>query len=133
MRLHTPIDVASRYFDFIDVGDTPRALSLLAPDAVWHQPGENRFSGVHVGYVAIASLFAGLKEVSEGTHHVALTDFPMMTGQYVACSVFVRAQRPDASISAHGVDVFTVQGEKITAIRRFSNDLMIEDEFWGRA
>lgn len=132
MKLRTPRDVASRYFDFIDVGDTPRALSLLTPDAVWHQPGENRFSGVYVGYVAIASLFAGLTEVSEGTLHVALTDFPMMTGQHVACSVFFRAQRAGATIATQGVDVFTIQGDKISAVHRFSNDLYTEDEFWGK-
>jgi ketosteroid isomerase-like protein len=131
MTNHLPGAVVSRYFESLDRGDLPSALALLGADAAWYQPGSNRFSGVHIGYIAVASLFAGMMEVSEGTLRITLADVPMVNGDLVACRVRFGAQRADASIEMSGVDLFTVEGGKIAAIHLFSDDNAAEDRFWG--
>ena len=56
MTIHDPIAVAQHYFAAVSHGDMETVATLLDPNVVWHQPGNNRFSGTHEGIAAIAKL-----------------------------------------------------------------------------
>ena len=64
MTIHDPIAVAQRYFAAVSHGDMETVAALLDPSVVWHQPGNNRFSGTHEGVAAIAQLVARVRSLS---------------------------------------------------------------------
>ena len=39
------IAVSNNYFTAVQTGDLATLGALVAPDVVWHQPGQNQFSG----------------------------------------------------------------------------------------
>lgn len=58
------IDIAKTYITAVQTGDQATLGSIISPDVVWYQPGNNRFSGTHRGmangdWVAITLEFAG--------------------------------------------------------------------------
>ena len=44
-----PTAVAQTYFDALGRGDIPTVMAQFADDVLWHQPGDNQFSGDHHG------------------------------------------------------------------------------------
>lgn len=126
-----PATVARRYFRALAAGDQRTLGDLLAEDAVWHQPGRNRFSGRHEGAAAVAALVAGMLERSGGTLRVEPSGEPMPNGELVAVPVRFRAERDGARLDAAGVDLLTVREGRIVRVALFSADGPGEDRFWG--
>lgn len=136
MTIHDPIAVAQHYFAAVSHGDMETVAALLDPNVVWHQPGNNRFSGAHEGIAAIAQLIGGMMEVSEGTFTLTVTGSMMRNGDDVAVPVRFQGQRqgtPQGTLTMDmmGIDLLTVTNGKITAVRLFSEDQPGEDQFWG--
>jgi ketosteroid isomerase-like protein len=110
---------------------TPAAMALLSPDVVWHQPGENRFSGNHTGIDGVGALLDGMMEASSGTFQLAVTGPAMVTGELVAVPVRFSGKRGDVSMDMSGVDLLTVRNGNIVEVHLFSEDGPTEDTFWG--
>lgn len=128
----SPATVVTTYFDAVSRGDIPTAMAQFSLDAVWHQPGENRFSGDHVGLESIGALLGGMMEVSEGSFQLKVTGPVMVNGELVAAPVRFTGARSDASMDMTGVDLLTVRDGKIVTVHLFSEDGAAEDAFWGR-
>lgn len=131
MADQTPAAVTASYFDALGRGDVPAALALLSPDVVWHQPGENRFSGNHTGIEGVGALLGGMMEASAGTFQLAVTGPAMVNGEFVAVPVRFSGRRGDESMDMSGVDLLTVRNGKIAEVHLFSEDGPAEDAFWG--
>ena len=131
MTIHDPVAVAQRYFDAVSQGDMETVAAVLDPEVVWHQPGNNRFSGTHIGVASIAQLIGGMMEISEGTFTVTVTGTMMNNDDVVAVPVRFQGKRADATMDMAGIDLVTVTNGKITAIMLFSEDQSSEDQFWG--
>lgn len=127
----TPFEVTTQYFDALGKGDMATVASLLAQDCIWHQPGNNRFSGQHVGPERIGKLISGMMEVSGGTFKVSGAGAPMVNGALVAVPVRFRGQRDGAAMDMGGLDLLTVENSKIVRVDLFSADGAAEDAFWG--
>ena len=56
--------IARQYADAISAKDFATATGLFAAGIVWHQPGDNRFSGTHRGAAAIGKMFGGMMTVA---------------------------------------------------------------------
>jgi ketosteroid isomerase-like protein len=126
----TPTTVVRQYFDALVAKDFAAVAASLADDIVWHQPGENRFSGVHRGSDAVNAMIGGMMTVSEGTFELGLTADPMANGDLVAASIHFGAKRDGAEMSLDGIDVLRVGGGKITEVWLYSADQKAEDAFW---
>lgn len=127
-----PTTVVSTYFDAVTSGDIPSAMAQFSPEVEWHQPGSNRFSGIHVGVEAVGALLGGMMEVSEGSFQLAVDGPAMVNGDFVAVPVRFTGKRADASMDMAGVDLLTVRDGKIAAVHLFSEDGAAEDAFWGQ-
>ena len=132
MTDQTPVAVATRYFDALRSGDVPGAMALFSPDIVWHQPGSNRFSGVHSGPAQIGAMLGGMMEVSKGSFQLAVTGSPMPNGDLVAVPVRFTGIRDDVSMDMAGLDLLTVRDGSIVEVALFSDDGSAEDAFWGQ-
>ncbi|MEO8284267.1 MAG: nuclear transport factor 2 family protein [Pseudarthrobacter sp.] len=131
MTSPTPIDVATAYFDALSRGEVSAAMALLKPEAIWYQPGDNRFSGTHHGIDAIGALLGGMMEASQGTFVIAVNRTMMANGPIVAVPVQFSGTRTGASMDMPGMDLLTVEDGSITEVRLFSSNPHIEDTFWG--
>lgn len=132
MTTPNPATVATAYFDALAQGDVPTAMGLLSPAVVWHQPGENRFSGDHAGIDGVGALLGGMMEISEGSFQLAVTGPSMVNGDLVAVPVRFTGTRQGASMDMAGVDLLTVRDGKIAEVHLFSEDGHVEDAFWGQ-
>lgn len=131
MTEQQPTAVVGTYFTALGEGRVSEAMSLLAPDVQWHQPGANRFSGVHVGPEAVGALVGGMMEVSGGSFAIAPTGPLMGNGELVVAPVHFSGAREGISLDQDGVDLLTVRDGRIVEVRLFSADGPAEDLFWG--
>jgi ketosteroid isomerase-like protein len=127
----SPLDVVRRYFDALSAKDFGTVAALLADDIVWHQPGENQFSGTQSGSSAVNDMIGGMMNVSRGSFELALTSTPMVNGNLVAAPVRFSAEREGASMAMDGVDLLRIDGDQIAEVWLFSADGSAEDAFWG--
>ncbi|MCS3842996.1 nuclear transport factor 2 family protein [Microbacterium sp. AK031] len=129
----TPATVAATYFDALGRGDFATVMAQFSDDVVWHQPGSNRFSGVHEGHKGVGALLGGMAEASEGTFALVVTGSAMVNGEMVAVPVRFSGTRVDAAMDMAGVDLLTVRDGKIVEVHLFSEDAASEDSFWGQS
>ncbi len=127
-----PATVARTYFDALGRGDIPTVMAQFDDAVTWHQPGANRFSGIHEGVDAVGALLGGMMAVSEGSFQLGVTGPHMLNGGLVAVPVRFTGTRAGASMDMAGVDLLTVRDGKITEVHLFSEDSAAEDAFWGR-
>lgn len=128
-----PLAVVHQYFDALSAKDFGAVATMFADDIVWHQPGGNRFSGVHRGSAAVGEMIGGMMSVSEGTFELALAGEPMVNGTLVAAPVRFAAKRDDASMAQDGVDLLRIEDGRVAEVWLFSSDPREEDGFWGAA
>jgi uncharacterized protein len=127
----TPLAVVRKYFDALSAKDFATVAGMFADDIVWHQPGDNRFSGTHHGSAAVGEMIGGMMTVSEGTFDLALTAAPMVNGTLVAVPVHFTGKREGAVMAQDGIDLLRINGDRIAEVWLFSSDPEAEDVFWG--
>ncbi|GKQ35967.1 nuclear transport factor 2 family protein [Streptomyces sp. A012304] len=129
----TALRIARQYADAVSAKDFAAVTGLFAEDIVWHQPGDNRFSGTHRGAAAIGEMFGGMMTVTDGTFELESAMEPMANGALVAVPVRFSARRDGVEMGMHGVDLLRIEGERIAEVWLFSAGQQGEDEFWGDA
>jgi ketosteroid isomerase-like protein len=127
----TPLAVVRKYFDALSAKDFATVAGMFADDIVWHQPGDNRFSGTHHSSAAVGEMIGGMMTVSEGTFELALTAAPMVNGTLVAVPVHFTGKREGAAMAQDGIDLLRIDGDRIAEVWLFSSDPEAEDVFWG--
>lgn len=127
----SPIDIAKNYIRAAQTGDQALLASLISPDVLWHQPGKNRFSGIHRGLPVVGAMLGGMMEVSGGTFTISRANHFMENGNWVAIHLEFQAQRDGAQLAQSGVDLLRIEDGKIVEVRLFSSDQEQEDAFWG--
>jgi ketosteroid isomerase-like protein len=126
-----PYEVGRAYADAITSGDIDGVLSLLTDRVVWHQPGDNQFSGTMIGKDAVAEMFESMMKASHGTFRVTDAMVHAPNGQLVALHTRFYAHRPDARVDTYSIDLFKVNGDLIEEVWLFTDDIEAEDRFWG--
>lgn len=126
------IEIAKAYIEAVQAGDQATLGSLLSPDVIWHQPGNNQFSGTHRGLPAVGGLLGKMMEVSGGTFAITRAIRFMANGDYVAVEIEFAGEREEAKLSQPGIDVLRIDGGRIVEVWLFSGDQEQEDAFWGR-
>ncbi len=126
------IDIAKSYIKAAQTGDQALLASLVSPDVIWHQPGNNQFSGTHKGLPAVGAMLGKMMAVSRGTFALYGADRFMVNGDMVAINLSFKGQRDGVKLDQPGVDLLRIENGKIVEVRLFSSDPAQEDAFWGR-
>jgi ketosteroid isomerase-like protein len=127
----TALRIARQYADAVSAKDFATVTGLFTDDIVWHQPGNNRFSGTHRGAAAIGEMFSGMMTVTDGTFALEPTMEPMANGPLVAAPVHFSAKRDGVEMEMNGVDLLRIEGERVAEVWLFSAGQRGEDDFWG--
>lgn len=127
----TSVEVVTAYAQALSTGDVPTAFAHFSSGINWHQPGNNRFSGVKRGAEEIGRMLGAMMEATKGSFALKSDGNIMSNGAFVAMPVRFSGTIEDRHIDMRGVDLFEVKDGKITGVWLFSDDQGLEDEFWG--
>lgn len=128
----TNIDIAKRYIKAVQSGDQAVLGSLISPQVVWHQPGNNQFSGVKNGIAEFGAMFGGMMAASGGTFAITEAHRFLSNGDLVAIEIEFAAQRDGARLDQPGIDLLRIADGKIVEVWLFSSHPEQEDAFWGK-
>lgn len=126
------IDIAKTYIKAAQTGDQATLGRIISPDVVWHQPGNNRFSGTHRGMAAVGPMLGKMMEASKGTFTITRADHYMANGDWVAITLEFAGEANGIRLKQPGVDLIRIEGDKIVEVRLFSSNQDQEDVFWGQ-
>ena len=127
----TAKEVVEAYSVALSQGDVPTAFSHFSPNAKWHQPGNNKFSGTQTGLEAIGKMLSEMMAVTQGTLVIKPASAMMVNGNFVSCPVRFSAKSGDKSVEMDGNDLYEVVDGKIVQVWLFSEDQIAEDLFWN--
>lgn len=114
-------------------GKHDMVASLLHPEVVWIQPGDNQISGVKKSREELLGMGAKMAAITGGTLRLAEIKVLTANGNSVACLVHWKATHPNGNILAiDNVDVYTVENGKIIMAKIYSKNVQEENEFWGK-
>lgn len=127
----TNIDIAKAYIKAVQGGDQAALGTLLSPQIVWHQPGNNRFSGVKNGIAEFGAMMGGMMERAGGTFAITRANRYLSNGDLVAIEIEFSGQREGAEVDQPGIDLLRIVDGKIVEVWLFSSNPEQEDAFWG--
>jgi uncharacterized protein len=128
----TNIDIAKSYIKAIQTGDQATLGSLISPQIVWHQQGDNQFSGVKNDIAEFGAMFGAMMAASGGTFAITHAHRFLANGDLVAIEIEFAAQRDGIKLNQPGIDLLRIADGKIVEVWLFSSDPEQEDVFWGR-
>ena len=126
----TAKEVVEAYSIALSKGDVPTAFSHFNPNAKWHQPGNNKFSGTQTGLEAIGKMLYEMMAVTQGSLAIIPAGEMMVNGNFVSCPVRFSAKNGNKSVEMNGNDLYEVLDGKIVQVWLFSEDQIAEDLFW---
>ena len=126
----TAKEVVMAYSEALSKGDVPTAFSYFSPDAKWHQPGNNKFSGTQSGLEAIGKMLSEMMAVTQGTLVIKPAGAMMVNANFVSCPVRFSAKNGSKSVDMEGNDLYEVVDGKIVQVWLFSENQEAEDIFW---
>lgn len=126
----TAKEVVEAYSIALSKGDIPSAFSHFSPEAKWHQPGNNKFSGTKMGLEAIGKMLGDMMGATQGTLVIKPAGAMMVNGNFVSCPVRFSAKSGTKTVDMDGNDLYEVVDGKIVQVWLFSEVQSAEDEFW---
>ncbi|MEO6013950.1 MAG: nuclear transport factor 2 family protein [Devosia sp.] len=127
----TNIDIAKSYIKAVQTGDQATLGGLLSPQVVWHQPGNNQFSGTKNGIAEFGAMMGAMMTKSGGTFAITHAHRYLANGNLVAIEIDFAGQRAGAKVDQPGVDLLRIADGKIVEVWLFSSNPEQEDAFWG--
>lgn len=126
------MQVVEAYSIALGKGDIPMAFSYFSPEAKWHQPGANQFSGTKTWLEAIGKMLGDMMGATQGSLVIQPAWAMMANGNLVSCPVRFSGKNGTKSVDMNGNDLYEVLDGKIAQVWLFSENQTAEDEFWGQ-
>jgi len=128
-----PESVVNQFFDAYKNRQHEQLESLLHPDVIWIQPGNNRIAGVKKSRVEVLAMGKSMAELSAKTIKLAELKILDANGNSVACLLRWKATQPGGNtLDVENVDIYTVENNKIVSVKVYSANIEMEDKFWGK-
>ena len=122
--------VMRRVFQAFDKGDLEAMQQLIAPDFVWHIPGQSPIAGDHKGFGALAQVIARMMELSDGTLRGENHDTVSSASHGVNLDRLT-ATRGTRTLDMPMAFVAHVEDGRITEAWDMPIDTRVWDEFWS--
>jgi len=119
-----------RGYDAFAKGDADTLRELLAPNVVWHLPGQSPLAGDYRGTDAVLDLFGRTMELTAGTFwaelHGIVADDEHTVGLHVA-----RAERGGRTLEDRQVLVCHLSGGKLVEVWQYIENQYLYDGFFS--
>jgi uncharacterized protein len=129
-REHPNADVFKRVYDAFTSADMDRLATLIAPDVVWHVPGNNLISGEYTSRDAIFGCFSKIFELSEGSYRPELHDI-LANDQHTVALLHAAARRGGKTLDQDHAFVAHVHGGQITELWEAWTEGQAWNDFWS--
>lgn len=128
--MNQDVETVRRFYAAVAARDLATAEACLAPDAIWHLPGNSPIAGDHKGWPAIRDNFlARLGPLSGGTFRAELLD--VAVGQeYVVAVQHATAAHQGRQLDITGCQLMRVRDGRVTDVRGHYSDQSALDAFW---
>lgn len=126
------IDIAKAYINAVQTGDQAALGNIFHPNVVWHQPGNNKFSGTKNGMTELGAMLGGMMEASAGSFAISKVNRYLANDDLVAVEIEFSGQRDGLKLAQPGIDLLRIKDGKVVEVWLFSSDPAQEDQFWGR-
>jgi uncharacterized protein len=127
---HPNEDLIRRGYQAFMAQDMATLTELFADDIVWHSPGHNQLAGTFRGKEEVFGLFQKVGEMSGGTFkleiHAVLAD-----DEHAVVLARAMGQRDGRTLDDNSVQVFHVNGGKVTEQWLYPGDADANDAFWS--
>lgn len=127
---HPNEDLLRKGYDAFNAGDIDTVKSLFAPDIVGHFGGKSQLAGDYKGVDEVIGALAKLVELSGGTFKETVHDIVANDTHAVALGE-VTAQRDGKTYDQKSVEVYHVNGGKVTEFWDWIEDQDADKDFWG--
>jgi ketosteroid isomerase-like protein len=111
-------------------GDMATLDELFADDIVWHAPGRNQLSGTQRGKQEVFETFKKVFDLTGGTFKLEIHDI-LADDDHAVVLAKATGQREGRTLDDNSVQVFHIQGGKVTEQWLHPGDVYSADEFWG--
>jgi ketosteroid isomerase-like protein len=130
MTEHPNATLIRRGYAAFSAGDVVTLTELIAPDAVQHMPGNNRFSGDHRGVQDILAMYGQFAEETQGTFKVDLEEL-YANDDTVVTVYHVTGDRGGEHIDTRHALVFTMRDGRAVDLLDIASDPDAVDKFWA--
>jgi len=128
-----PSVLIKEFFDAYRAHNREKVSSMMHPDILWTQPGNNRLSGVKKSREEVKAMGKLMAELSAKTIELADIKVLNATGNSVACLLRWKAVQPTGNVlDVENIDIYTIENGLIVNAKIYSADLIQEDKFWGK-
>ncbi|MFD2176861.1 nuclear transport factor 2 family protein [Veronia pacifica] len=125
------IALINTFFSLLAKRDILSLTEIASPEIIWHQPGENRFSGSHNGIMEVGMMMASMLTITQDNLDITPMANPMANNDLVSIPVRFEAKVEDKELTREGTDIFRVADGKIVEVWSFSSNQDEIDDFWA--
>jgi uncharacterized protein len=127
---HPNADVFMRVYEAFTSGDMDGLAMLIAPDVLWHVPGNNLISGEYKSRDAIFGCFSKIFELSEGSYRPELHDI-LANDQHTVALMHATARRGGKTLDQDYAFVAHVHGGQVTELWEAWTEGPAWNDFWS--
>ncbi len=117
-------------YEAVGRGAGPELAALIAEEAVWRVPCRSPVAGEYQGRAAVLEFLSRLRELTEGSLRVELTDLAASDAHGVALQR-VTAARRGRSLDADMCVAYSIRDGLLAAATYYVFDQHAYDEFWS--
>jgi uncharacterized protein len=126
---HPNIDVWEQIYDGFTSGDMDKLAELIAPDVVWHVPGDNLISGTYRSRDAIFGCFNKIFELSGGTYQPELVDI-LADDKYTVALLHAKARHGEKTLDQDYAFISKIRDGQVVELWEAWTEGPAWNEFW---
>lgn len=126
---HPNEDLVRRGYAAFGSGDIPTLNGLFSDDVIWHVGGRSSITGDYKGKAEVFGFFGRLAQETGGTFRLDLHDV-LANDEHAIGMVKTTGERNGRTLDDDGVQVFHIEGGKVTESWFHPGDQYASDEFW---
>ena len=130
MPEHPNVDVFKQVFSAFTNGDMDRLAGLIAPDVVWHVPGNNLISGTYTSRDSIFGCFNKIFELSNGSYQPQIHDI-LANDDHTVALLHATARQGEKTLDQDYAFVFHVRDGQIAELWEAWTEGPAWNEFWS--
>jgi ketosteroid isomerase-like protein len=127
---HPNIEVWEQVYDCFTAGDMDKLAQLIAPNVVWHVPGDNLISGTYTSREAIFGCFNKIFELSQGSYKPQLLDI-LADDTYTVAILHGIARRGEKTLDQDYAFISKIRDGQIAELWEAWGEGAAWNEFWS--
>jgi ketosteroid isomerase-like protein len=127
---HPDARVFERVYDCFTSGDMGTLAELIAPDVVWHVPGDNLISGTYTSRDGIFGCFNKIFELSGGSYQPQLLDI-LADDDYTVALLHANARHGEKVLDQDYAFIMRIRNGQIAELQEAWTQGPAWNEFWS--